>query len=95
MAAYLVADIHISDPVLFREFVEGVPATVEKYGGRYLVRGGKFEIAHGDWTPDRVIVAEFGSMDQATAWYDSPEFEGLKPTLTRSSNSNFVFVEGV
>ena len=95
MACYLVADMHISDPGLFREFVEAVPATVEKYGGRYLIRGGKFEVAQGDWTPDRVVVIEFGSMDQAKAWYDSPEFEGPKQTLARSSNSNFIFVKGV
>lgn len=95
MACYLVADMHISDPALFREFVEAVPATVEKYGGRYLVRGGRFEVAQGDWTPDRVVVIECGSMDQAKAWYASPEFEGPKQTLARSSNSNFIFVEGV
>ena len=74
---------------------EAVPATVDKYGGTYLIRGGRFEVAQGDWTPDRVVVIEFGSMDQAKAWYDSPEFEGPKQTLARSSNSNFIFVEGV
>ena len=95
MACYLVADMRISDPQPFAEFAEAVPATVEKYGGRYLIRGGKFEVAQGDWTPDRVVVIEFGSMDQAKAWYDSPEFEGPKQTLARSSNSNFIFVEGV
>ena len=95
MACYLVADMRISDAELFREFVEAVPPTVEKYAGRYLIRGGKFEVAQGDWTPDRVVVIEFGSMDQAKAWYDSPEFEGPKQTLARSSNSNFIFVEGV
>ena len=95
MACYLVADMRISDPELFAEFAEAVPATVEQYGGRYLIRGGKFEVAQGDWTPDRVVVIEFASMDQAKAWYDSPEFEGPKQTLARSSNSNFIFVEGV
>ncbi len=95
MACYLVADMRISDPGLFAEFAEAVPATVEQYGGRYLIRGGKFEVAQGDWTPDRVVVIEFGSMDQAKAWYDSPEFEGPRQTLARSSNSNFIFVEGV
>ncbi len=95
MACYLVADMRISDPEPFAGFAEAVPATVEQYGGRYLIRGGKFEVAQGGWTPDRVVVVEFGSMDQAKAWCDSPEFKGPKQTLARSSNSNFVFVEGV
>ena len=95
MAYYLVADMSITDPELFAEFAAAVPATVQQYGGRYLIRGGKCEVAQGDWTPKRLVVIEFGSMDQAKAWYDSPEFEGPKQTLARSSNSNFVFVEGV
>ncbi len=95
MACYLVADMSITDQELFAEFAEAVPATVQQYGGTYLIRGGKLEVAQGDWTPSRLVVIEFGSMDQAKAWYDSPEFEGPKQILARSSNSNFVFVEGV
>ena len=95
MAYYLVADMSITDPELFAEFAEAVPATVQQYGGRYLIRGGELEVAQGDWTPDRVVVIEFESMDQAKAWYDSPEYEGPKQTLARSCNSNFIFIEGV
>ena len=95
MAYYLVADMSITDPELFAEFAEAVPATVRQYGGRYLIRGGELEVAQGDWTPNRLVVIEFESMDQAKAWYDSPEYEGPKQTLARSSNSNFIFIEGV
>lgn len=95
MAYYLVADMSITDPELFAEFAEAVPATVQQYGGRYLIRGGELEVAQGDWTPSRLVVIEFESMDQAKAWYDSPEYEGPKQTLARSSNSNFIFIEGV
>ena len=95
MAYYLVADMSITDPELFAEFAEAVPATVQQYGGRYLIRGGELEVAQGDWTPNRLVVIEFESVDQAKAWYDSPEYEGPKQTLARSSKSNFVFIEGV
>ena len=95
MAYYLVADMCITDPELFAEFAEQVPATVQQYGGRYLIRGGELEVAQGDWTPDRLVVIEFDSKDQAKAWYDSPEYEGPKQTLARSTSSNFIFIEGV
>lgn len=51
MACYLVADMRITDQELFAEFAEAVPATVQQYGGTYLIRGGKLEVAQGDLTP--------------------------------------------
>ena len=95
MAYYMVADMNITDRELFAEFAETVPATVQQYGGRYLIRGGRSEVAQGDWSPDRLVVIEFDSEDQAKAWYDSPEYESPKQTLARCSNSNFIFIEGV
>src|SRR5215470_7587110 len=51
MAAYVVVDIEVTDPVAFEEYRKGVPATVAKYGGRYIVRGGKSETLEGGWVP--------------------------------------------
>ena len=95
MACYLIADMNITNPEQFAEFVAVTPATAQQYGGKYLVRGGSFEVTQGDWTPSRLAVIEFAGMDQARAWFDSPEFEHPKEIQARSSNSNFVFVEGV
>jgi uncharacterized protein (DUF1330 family) len=43
MAAYVIADITVQDAELYEEYRLRVPAVIEKYGGRYLVRGGAFE----------------------------------------------------
>ena len=43
MAAYVIVDVEVIDPAKFREYGNQVPATVEEYGGKYLVRGGAFE----------------------------------------------------
>jgi len=50
-----------------REYLERVPATLTKYGGRYIVRGGKFEIVEGNWQPSRVVMLQFPNMEQASA----------------------------
>ena len=55
MAAYLIADITVQNPEVFAEYRKQVPATVEKYGGRYLARGGAHEALEGDWRPSRVM----------------------------------------
>ena len=48
-AAYFIVDVNVHDPAGMREYLERVPATLTKYGGRYIVRGGKFEIVEGNW----------------------------------------------
>lgn len=95
MACYVIADMNITNPEQFAELIEVTPATVQQYGGKYLIRGGSFAVAQGDWTPSRLVAIEFAGMDQARAWFDSPQFERPKQIQARSSNSNFVFVEGV
>jgi len=94
MAAYVIVDIDIQDPVLYDDYRKQVPATIEKYGGKFLVRGGPFEQLEGSWTPTRLVVLEFPSMAQAKRWYDSEEYRGPKATRLKSSKANLVIVEG-
>ena len=54
MAAYVIADVDVTDPTGFAEYRALVPATLEPYGGRFLIRGGAHDVAEGDWRPARV-----------------------------------------
>ena len=49
----------------------------------------------GDWMPNRIALLEFGSLEQANAWLNSPEYTALDDIRTRSSNINMVVVEGL
>jgi uncharacterized protein (DUF1330 family) len=69
MAAYFIADVNVHDPAGMREYLERVPGTLANYGGRYIVRGGKFEIVEGNWQPSRVVMLDFQNMEQAKRWY--------------------------
>ena len=79
----------------FEEYRKLVPATVEAYGGRYVVRGGASEVVEGDVTPHRTVILEFPSFEQAKAWYDSDEYAGPKQMRIDSTNSSVIIVEGV
>ena len=72
MAAYVIVDIEITDPAGYEEDKKLAPASIAAYGGKYLVRGGKVEIAEGNWTPNRFVVLEFESVTRAKQWLDSP-----------------------
>jgi uncharacterized protein (DUF1330 family) len=95
MPAYVIAEIEIHDPATYEEYRKRVPATIEKYGGRYLIRGGAVETREGGWRPKRLAVVEFPSMDRARAWYDSPEYTAARAIRERSASGKLIFVEGV
>lgn len=71
-----------------------MPATVDAYGGKYLVRGGATEVMEDDWTPHFVVVAEFANVEQARRWLSSPEYTEVKEIRLRSAKTNLVVVAG-
>ncbi len=95
MAAYVIGEVEIHDMQAYQPYAQGVPATIAKYGGRYLVRGGTVETKEGGWAPKRVVVLEFPSMEQARRWYGSPEYAPLLAVRLKAARARIVFVEGV
>ena len=96
MPAYLIVHVEVTDPETFaRDYAPGVAATVEKYGGRYLARGGKMETLEGDWPAHRVVLTEFPTVERAKAWWASEEYRELKAIRHRTAKSNMVVVEGL
>ena len=95
MSAYVITDVEITDAELFGQFFERVTGTVETHGGRFVARGGEIEVRLGSWTPKRLAVLEFGSMEQARAWLDSPEYTALDDLRSRAANINMVVTEGL
>jgi uncharacterized protein (DUF1330 family) len=94
MAAYLIADIEVTNPAGYDEYRRQVPATVEKYGGRFVVRGGASEILEGDWGPNRVVVLEFPTMDALKRWYNSAEYKPLIALRQKNASGNVIAVQG-
>lgn len=96
MAAYLIVDLlAVTDADGFGQYRQRVGATVEKYGGKYLVAGGKFEKVEGAWQPGGLVLLEFPNMERAKSWYNSEDYRELKALRQRSANANMVLVEGI
>jgi uncharacterized protein (DUF1330 family) len=95
MAAYLVAELEITDPTVFEEYRKRVPASIAAHGGRYLARGGTLESLEGGWNPKRMVILEFPGLAQAKSWYNSPEYQELLKMRQRSCKSKVVMIEGV
>ena len=96
MAAYVIGDITITDTDTYAKYAARVPETSEKYGVKYLVRGvGMCEVAEGDWLPERLVLAEYESIETIKAWYYSPEYSELVKLRQSASTGSLIFVEGV
>lgn len=95
MSAYLIAEVEVRDPQGYDEYRKLVGPTLQKYGGKFLVRGGKVESLEGDWHPKRIVVLEFDGVDQARRWYQSPEYTIAKDIRQKASDGKFILVEGV
>lgn len=95
MAGYVIAIIDVTNAEDYKEYARQVPATIAKYGGRYLVRGGKMELGEGEWPGSRTVILEFPSLARAQEWYASPEYAPLQPIRQANSRVRIAFFEGV
>jgi len=90
----VIANVTVRDPQRYPDYVRQVPATLEPYGGRFLVRGGAVEVVEGGWQPGRLVVIEFPSLEQARAWYDSPAYRPARDLRWEVSDGDIVFAQG-
>jgi uncharacterized protein (DUF1330 family) len=95
MPAYLIADIEVQDPKGYEEYRRLVAPALQKYGARFLARGGRVDVLEGKWNPSRLVVLQFESMEKAREFYDSEDYRPAKQARQKASSANFIVVEGV
>jgi uncharacterized protein (DUF1330 family) len=95
MAAYALA--HLRTPQInaeVLEYIERIQATMDPFGGRFLVHGATVEVIEGSW-PGTIVILEFPDIDAARAWYDSPEYQAILPLRTNNIDGDTIIVAGV
>ena len=91
---FVFVEIEILDPVGYEEYRKLAGSTVEKYGGKYIMRGGKTEVLEGDWQPKRIVVLEFESAQRAKEWLNCEEYREPRKMRHRTARTNMILVEG-
>jgi uncharacterized protein (DUF1330 family) len=95
VAAYIIVDVEITERVGYEDYKRQTPISVAQYGGRFIVRGGHAENLEGDWIPNRIVVVEFPTLEQAKKWWSSPEYAPVKALRQRFGRTRMIVVEGV
>jgi uncharacterized protein (DUF1330 family) len=94
MKAYLVLDLSIHDLPGFAPYIAAIPAFIAKHGGRYIVQGEEPTVMEGDWAPERMVILEFPSRENATAFLADPDAQALFAVRHRTTTSRLVLVDG-
>lgn len=95
MAAYVVVEIEVKDPVRYDDYKKLAPPSIATYGGKYLARGGKTESLEGNWSPQRLVILEFPTFEQAKKWIDSEEYRPARELRHQTAQTRMVLIEGL
>jgi uncharacterized protein (DUF1330 family) len=91
---YVIAEVQVSDMDAMKQYGAKVPAIIEKYGGKYLIVGGRVVTEEGEPTKGFVVI-QFESFEKAKEWYDSPEYSAVRPIRQKAAKSRIIIEEGV
>jgi uncharacterized protein (DUF1330 family) len=94
MTAYILARVNVTDMARYQEYMKGTPGVIAQHGGRFVVRGGAKETVEGPEETARVVLIEFPSMEQARAFYRSPEYQKVKALREGAATGQFVILDG-
>ena len=93
---FLLVDVDIHNIDKYKKYLEKVKPMVEKFGGKYLIKGGKIDAKETDlWKPKRIVLVKFPNKSSALKWYNSEEYRALKNLRLNNASSNILFIEGV
>lgn len=95
MPAYVIAHIDVNDPVRYEDYKKMSPVSIQKFGGRFIARGGKTEVLEGTWQPKRLVLLEFPSVERAREWWASDDYAPAKALRQATSTGDMIVIEGL
>jgi uncharacterized protein (DUF1330 family) len=94
MAAYVIADVEVTDPAKYEDYKKLTPGAIAKHGGRFVARGGQTAMLEGNWRPGRVVIIEFPTFEQARNFYTSVEYTAARRARAGAATMKMIVVDG-
>ncbi len=94
MFGYVIAQVNIINEESYKEYVKKTTPIVNKYGGEFIIRGGKYLKVLGNWNYMRTVVIKFPSYEKAIEWYNSNEYIPVRKIREDNSEGNVIIIEG-
>ena len=94
-SAYIIANVTVTNPQQYEEYKKWSSAAMQAHGAEVCVRGGKVEVLEGDWSPERLVILKFPSVEAARRFNESPEYGRAREARQGAAVMRMVVVEGV
>jgi uncharacterized protein (DUF1330 family) len=94
MPAYVVAEIEVTNPDGYQQYIDPALASITQYGGKAVALAGATELVEGGPEPKRIVILEFADTAAAKRWYNSPEYQNVLPIRRANSRGRLFIVEG-
>ena len=94
-SAYIIANVEVPDPVQYEEYKKWSTAAMQAHGAEVCVRGGRVEVLEGDWSPERIVILKFPSVEAARRFNDSPEYGKARAARQGAAIMRMIVVEGL
>ena len=91
---YWISRVDVTDPEIYKSYLAAAVPAFEKYGARFLTRGGRMDALEGTSRARNVLI-EFDSLEQARACYHSPEYTLARTFREKSALADLILVEGI
>lgn len=95
MPGYVIVDSRVTNPDGIKPYADKVRDTLVAHGGKPIVNGSNITVLEGDWSPSRMVVLQFDSVEAAKAWYNSPEYQEILPHRLDNADDRLLIVEGL
>jgi uncharacterized protein (DUF1330 family) len=94
-SGYILANVDVKHPGQYEEYKRLSTIAMKAHGAEVCVRGGKADVLEGGWTPNRLVLLKFPSVEQARKFYESTEYGAARKAREGIAVMSMVLVEGV
>ena len=94
-AGYVIAQLKVTNPENYKDYVTKVSEVVKKFGGEYLVRNGEYQVVEGEDNFPRLVIIKFPTYEKALEWYNSDLYKQIKQIRLDNSIGNGIIIKGV
>lgn len=95
MPAYMVVRVNVTDMDRYQQYMKLTPSILEKYGGKFIIRGGEKVILEGPDVPERMVMLKFADVETAKRMYNSPEYQAAVKVREGAAEASFIVMEGL
>ena len=93
--AYLLAEVQVTDPDTWKQYIAALPGTLAPYKTRTLARANPVALDNSAPPAGSLVIIAFNNMEDVKAFWNSPAYQAIIPLREKSAKTRVYAVEGM